>query len=65
MKIAKIIFGILIVLGGVVMGVEAFYFFFQEETAIICLASLYVALLISFIVMVWGLSIVAKKEDKK
>lgn len=65
MKIAKIIFGALLALGGVAMGAYAFYFFFQEDTAIICLASLYVAMLISFIVIVCGLSIIAKKEKDK
>lgn len=55
MNILKKVFAILTALLGIAMIVLAFYFFFYEEDAIVCLASLYVALFISIIITTVGI----------
>lgn len=63
-KALKIVFGIFAILLGLVMTIFAWYFFFCEETAIICLASLYVALLISALIITIGtFSLINIKEN--
>ena len=54
MKIFKIVCGIFLVLLGITMMIFAWLFFYEEETAIIQLASLYVALFISVLIITIG-----------
>ena len=61
MKVLKIVFGIIMVIMGFAMMAATFYFFYQEETAIIQLACLYIALSISAIVSIIGTGFIAKK----
>ena len=64
MKIFKIVSGIFLVLLGIAMMVFAWLFFYEEETAIIRLASLYVALFISVVIAaIGGLCIAFIKEN--
>ena len=62
MKVLKIVFGIIMVIMGFAMMATTWYFFYQEETAIIQLASLYNALSISAIVSLIGAWFIVKKE---
>ena len=63
MKIFKMVIGIFLVLVGITMTVFSWLFFYKEETAIIQLASLYVALFIStLITAIGGICISFRKE---
>lgn len=63
MKILKIIIGISLVALGLTMGVLAWYFFYEEGEEIMLLASLYVALFISVMVMALGLANILFRKD--
>lgn len=66
MKALKITVSLFLIILGITMSVFAWLFFrYEDETAIIMLASLYVAQFIAIIVMVLGLlNLVLKKEKK-
>lgn len=64
MKTFNIIFGILTILLGIAMVVFAWYFFYEDEFAIIQLASLYVALFISILIIAIGGMCITFKKDK-
>ena len=65
MKIFKIVSGIFLVLLGITMMIFAWLFFFEEETAIIQLASLYVALFISILIFAIGGMCIAFRKEKQ
>ena len=62
MKIIDKILGIIIILIALAMIVFTFIFWFGEETAIIQLASFYVALSISVVILVIGFSLLKGKR---
>ena len=64
-KVFNLILGIFVILVSLTMVVFAWYFFFEEETTIMQLASLYVALSISIIVFLIGVLIIKGKEQDK
>ena len=66
MKVFRIIVAAFTSLLGIFMICIAYYFFFNEEDAIVCLSSLYVALFISVIVLTAGISLFfwVKKDNK-
>ena len=64
MKVFKLVSGIFIVLLGITMTIFAWLFFYEEETAIIQLASLYVALFISILMItIGGICITFRKDN--
>ena len=64
MRTIKIISGIFLVLLGITMMIFAWLFFYEEDTAIIQLASLYVALFISVLITaIGGICIAFRKEN--
>ena len=65
MKALKIIIGISVFALGLTMSVFAWYFFFEESEEILLLASLYVALFISIIVMALGITAIPFKKENK
>lgn len=64
MKTLKIIFGIFITLLGLAMITLSWIFFFWEETEIIVLACLYLALFISAIVMAIGIFVLLHLKEE-
>jgi len=63
-KILVKITGIILVMLSIVMIYFAIYFWYQDETAIIALASLYIALVLSVVIASIGLTFIADKNDK-
>lgn len=64
MKAIKIILGIGTILLSLAMMIFSWYFFFEEENAILCLASLYVCLFVSALIFSLGMSIIPKRRKK-
>lgn len=62
MKKLQYILGVSTVLTGLTMIGFTFYFWCQDDEAMVVLASLYVALLISIIVMTFGLMVLTGKD---
>ena len=65
MKVLKIITGIALTCMGLTMCIFAWLFYFNEYDEIILLASLYVALFISAIVMALGITAIPFRKEKK
>ena len=64
MKVFRIVSGISLALIGITMMIFAWYFFFEEDIAIIQLASLYIALFISvLIITIGGMCITFRKGN--
>lgn len=63
-KVIDLILGIFVILVGLVMIVFSWLFYYQEETAIMQLASLYLALSISIIVCLIGVLIIIKRKEQ-
>ena len=64
MKIFKIVGGIFLTLVGITMAIFAWLFFYKEETGIIQLASLYVALFISVLITTIGGVCISFRQEK-
>ena len=63
-KILVKITGIAMLVLSIVMIYFAIYFWCQEETAIIALTSFYIALVMSLIIGIIGITFIAGKKDK-
>lgn len=64
MKVLKIIIGIILTCMGLTMCIFAWLFYLNEYDEIILLASLYVALFISVIVMALGIAAIPFKKKE-
>lgn len=63
-KILSKITGITLLVLSIVMIYFAIYFWWQDETAIIALTSFYIALVMSLIIGIIGITFIAGKKDK-